>query len=270
MDTGLHYLTGAKSRASFRCVEFHERPGHSDQLHVDLWWNGRLLVFDPGSYLYNGPPPWQDGLAGAVVHNAPVIDGQGPMQRAGRFLWAGRAQGRFEGRTQEYGIRELRGVHYGYRRLGLTVSRSVSAFDDRAWMVTDRVMPQSRTTGRELTRRLTVGWNLPDLAWEWLPEELHLAGDGSGPWLGWDGCFHSAVRAGLARAGDWIAGEPVDGPVALWGWTSPRYSAIEPCLRLVLEVSGRPPLCLRTRLSPTGEWPHRLLQVWDDAYLYGL
>lgn len=264
-DTGLHYLEARQARTSLRCVKFHERPGHSDQLHIDLWWRGHLLTFDPGSYLYNGPPPWEDGLAGAIVHNVPVLDGEEPMRRAGRFLWAGRAQGTFKGRQDEGGTRRMRAVHDGYRRLGLTVSRTVTLFDDGGWLVEDGVLP-TRGAGRgDSRRRLTVGWNLPDVPWEWAAGELRLSVDGGSPRFGWDACSKEDVRAGLVRAGEWIAGNPADGPIALWGWTSPRYSAIVPCLRLVLEVRGKPPLCLRTRLSPEGGWPKSLVQAWEDG-----
>jgi hypothetical protein len=267
MDTGLHYLDGKRTRACLRCVEFHERPGHSDQLHVDLWSKGRLLTFDPGSYLYNGLPPWHDGLAGTAAHNAPLVDAEEPMQRAGRFLWVGRAQGRLEGRTQEYRVRGMRAAHDGYRRHGVRTSRTVSLFEEVAWLVKDVASYETSPGALGAPRRLTVGWNLPDVRWEWRADELRLSGEG-GPWLGWDGCFQFQVRAGLARAGVWIAGDPVDGPVSLWGWASPRYSALEPCLRLVLEVSGNLPLCLRTRFSPGGGWPKSLVNEWDVFYPY--
>jgi hypothetical protein len=253
-DTGLHFLRGRETRGALRCVHFHERPGHSDQLHVDLWWRGQLLTFDPGSYLYNGLPPWQDGLAGAVVHNTPVVDGEEPMRRAGRFLWVDRAQGRLVGRWESDHLQAVRGEHNGYRRLGLTLSRTVALVDEEGWLVID----QARGTGRH---RLTVGWNLPDTAWKWSPGELHLSTPVGEACIGWD---QADTHAGLARGGMWIAGDPVNGAVALWGWRSPRYSAIEPCLRLVLDVAGDCPLRLRTRLSPGGDWPKDLTQLWAD------
>jgi hypothetical protein len=253
-DAGLHYLRGGRARGCLRCVEFHERPGHSDQLHIDLWWGDRLLTLDPGSYLYNGPPPWQDGLAGALVHNAPVVDGEEPMQRAGRFLWAERAQGTFAGRWQGDRFEAMCGVHDGYRRLDLMLSRTVSLRENRAWVVAD----QAHGVGRH---RLMVGWSLPDVPWEWHAGEIRLYPEGREERLGWDDGW---TRAGLARAGEWIAGVPVEGPLERWGWVSPRYSALKPCLRLVLEVSGKCPLLLRTRISPDGGWPKSLLRAWDD------
>ena len=256
-DAGLHFLEGRETRGSLRCVRFHQRPGHSDQLHVDLWKGGELFAFDPGSYLYNGPPPWQDGLAGAVVHNAPIVDGLEPMRRAGRFLWADRAQGRFVGRWEGDQLQVVRGEHNGYRRLGVTLTRTLALVEGGAWLVVD----VARGAGR---RRLSIGWNLPDVAWRWSPAGLGLSTDRGELRLGWD---EGMARAGLARAGKWIAGDELEGPLDRWGWTSPRYSAIKPCLRLVLEVAGDCPLSLRTRLAHGVEWPEAMVRVWDDPAL---
>ena len=256
-ETGLHFLQGRDTRGSLRCVRFHERPGHSDQLHVDLWKGGELFAFDPGSYLYNGPPPWQDALAEAAVHNAPMVDGQEPMRRAGRFLWAGRAQGRLVGRWEADHLQAVRGQHNGYRRLGVTLTRTLALVEGRAWLVVDTAIGAGR-------HRLTVGWNLPDVAWRWSAGGLGLSTDRGELSLAWD---EGATRAGLARAGGWIAGDALEGPLDRWGWTSPRYSALTPCLRLVLEVAGNCPLVLRTRLAPGVDWPEAMVRVWDDPAL---
>jgi hypothetical protein len=256
-ETGLHYLEGRETRGSLRCVHFHERPGHSDQLHVELGWDGRQFAFDPGSYLYNGPPPWQDGMAQTAVHNAPMLDGREPMRRVGRFLWAGRAQGRLLHRWEGDGFEAVRGEHDGYRGVGVTMSRTMALVDGQAWLVAD----VARGRGR---RRLTVGWNLPDVQWKLTPGDLRLFVDRGEVRLGWD---VGLTRAGVARGGEWVGGETLEGPLALWGWTSPRYASIEPCLRLVLEVTGDCPLALRTRLSPGGGWPGAMTRLWDDPAL---
>jgi hypothetical protein len=253
-DAGLHFLEGRETRGSLRCVRFRQRPGHSDQLHVDLWRGGEPFAFDPGSYLYNGPPPWQDGLAGALVHNAPIVDGLEPMRRAGRFLWADRAQGRFVGRWQADQLQVVRGEHNGYRRLGVTLTRTLALVEGDAWLVVDVAQGAGR-------RRLSVGWNLPDVAWRWAPAGLSLSTDRGELRLGWD---EGIARAGLARAGQWIAGDELEGPLDRWGWTSPRYSAITPCLRLVLEIAGDCPLALRTRLAHGAQWSQAMVRVWED------
>jgi len=253
-ETGLHYLEGPGTRGSLRCVRFQGRPGHADQLHADLAWGDQPFTIDPGSYLYNGPPPWQDGLAGAIVHNSPMVDGLEPMRRAGRFLWVGRAQGKLTGRWGGDHFQAVRGEHDGYRRLGVILTRTLALIDGLAWLVED----VAEGAGG---RRMTVGWNLPDAPWTWSNGELRID-LGEGEWrLGWSG---SLLRAGLARAGTWVAGEAAEGPVELWGWMSPTYSVRRPCLRLVLHIRGDLPLRLRTRLGRGGAWPEAMMRLWED------
>lgn len=70
-----------------RAGRYSTRPGHLDPLHLDVRINGREVVVDPGTFAYNGSPPWRNGLAGAGAHNGPVVDGKEPGIRGPRFLW---------------------------------------------------------------------------------------------------------------------------------------------------------------------------------------
>lgn len=233
---GLHFLRNSKTRAVLRCVRFRGRPGHSDQLHVDLWRGSENVVIDPGSYLYNGPAPWSNALSAAAVHNGPVVDGQEPMHRAGRFLWAGLSRGSAEAEHQG-SYRVLRSVQDGYRRLGVRVERAVATAGESVWVVQDRISGEGQ-------RRMTVGWTLPDGVWEWFGEALSLATEGGPMRIEWDG---QGLQSGLVRAGVWLSGDELEGPVELWGWRSPHYGALAPCLRLVFAVEGRLPLRMTTR-----------------------
>ncbi|MFZ0533060.1 MAG: heparinase II/III family protein, partial [Anaerolineales bacterium] len=82
------------SWATLRVANYHSRPAHADQLHLDFWWHGLNLAPDPGTYQYNSPPPWENSLTSAFVHNTVVVDGQEFMLRAGRFLFLDWAQGK--------------------------------------------------------------------------------------------------------------------------------------------------------------------------------
>src|SRR5262249_52646349 len=90
---GTYVLGDWPRRAFFRCVDYLDRPGHADQLHLDLWWDGVNLACDAGTYLYNGLPPWNNSLAFTRVHNTVTLDGQDQMTRASRFLWVRWARG---------------------------------------------------------------------------------------------------------------------------------------------------------------------------------
>jgi hypothetical protein len=70
-----------------RAGTYTHRPSHLDLLHLDVRFGDAEVVTDPGTYAYNAPPPWQNGLASAFVHNAPVLDDEEPAERGPRFLW---------------------------------------------------------------------------------------------------------------------------------------------------------------------------------------
>ena len=40
-----------------RCHRYRDRQGQCDTLHVDLWWRGRNVLCDAGSYQYFTPGP---------------------------------------------------------------------------------------------------------------------------------------------------------------------------------------------------------------------
>ena len=73
--------------AFLRAGKYTSRPGHLDSLHTDVRIRGREVIVDPGTYSYNAPPPWHNGLAGARVHNGPLLDEREPGVRGPRFLW---------------------------------------------------------------------------------------------------------------------------------------------------------------------------------------
>lgn len=70
-----------------RAGSYTSRPGHIDPLHLDVRFDGREVIVDPGTFAYNAPEPWRNGLAGAAVHNGPLVDGREPGIRGPRFLW---------------------------------------------------------------------------------------------------------------------------------------------------------------------------------------
>jgi hypothetical protein len=73
--------------AFMRAGGYTARPAHLDPLHLDVRVDGREVVVDPGTFAYNGPPPWRNGLVSAAVHNGPLVDDAEPGVRGPRFLW---------------------------------------------------------------------------------------------------------------------------------------------------------------------------------------
>ncbi|HXY30877.1 MAG TPA: heparinase II/III family protein, partial [Gemmatimonadaceae bacterium] len=88
--TGSSGWAAARVGESFvfiRAGSYVSRPAHVDPLHIDIRMGGREVIADAGTYSYNAPPPWRNGLAAGHLHNGPVIDGEEPAARGGRFLF---------------------------------------------------------------------------------------------------------------------------------------------------------------------------------------
>ncbi len=94
---GQYFQGSGRLRTVLRCARFDRRPGHADQLHLDVWYDGQAVTLDPGTYLYHGPAPWDNALAGEEVHNLPMIDGQSAMHARRAFPVAGMGSGRIPG-----------------------------------------------------------------------------------------------------------------------------------------------------------------------------
>jgi hypothetical protein len=127
------------SWAYLRAARFTSRPGHADQLHLDLWWRGLNIAQDAGTYLYNALPPWDNALSNAFVHNTITVNGQDQMTRAGRFLYLDWAQAEIivHERAEDGAWERITAQHDGYRRLGVIHRRQVTAHRDGRWVVED-------------------------------------------------------------------------------------------------------------------------------------
>jgi len=227
-------------RAFIHAVSFTDRPSHADQLHVDLWWRGVNVAADPGTYQYNAPPPWDNALATARVHNTLTLDGRDQMLRAGRFLWLDWAQAE----VLAYEVDEVGALswvtaeHNGYRKLGALHQRTLMR-TETGWVVTDRILPYGKRDKRVHTMRLS--WLLPD--WEWHFEEDHqLALEGK------DFSFSLEIE-GIDQMSLFRAGENLHGELkaqAIFGWIAPLYGAKKPVLQMAAHASGTLPLKLRS------------------------
>ena len=255
---GLHILGRGRSRGVLRCARFKTRPGHSDQLHFDLWRQGQAVTCDPGTYLYSGEPPWDNGLAGAEVHNTILVDGVDPMSKASRFLWLRWAQGRVLGRwrTASRELEVLTAEHHGYSRLGVTHRRTLVRAGEDLWLVVDDVLGEGVHTA-------SLGWTLPNGDWLWEAECLDLAnrdmrvearieGTNGGAWI--------------YREGHLMAGERSVDECAVWGWRSPTYAVKNLAIRWGVTVRDTLPIRLKTWWIFEGADTQALRIGWRPAH----
>ena len=128
---GVFILRGEQSKAIIRCTDFQTRPSHADQLHVDLWIQGQNIACDAGTYLYNGPGIWRNGLARTSVHNTVIVDDRDQMKMVSRFTWTNWSKGR----VLQHKEKLWQGEHDGYKPV--IHKRTVIALNGDRWLVVD-------------------------------------------------------------------------------------------------------------------------------------
>jgi asparagine synthase (glutamine-hydrolysing) len=237
---GWYTVRSVASFALVHCATFRHRPLHADQLHVDIWWRGRNLALDAGTYSYNAPPPWDGGLANTAYHNTVTVDDQDQMERASRFLWLPWAKGRSDGFHESPGgqIRCWQGEHDGYERLTPPVRhrRALVRLGDEHWIVVDRLDSSGK-------HRYCLHWLLADAPYEWDETTGRLVLDiAGGSYQVQVGTLSGTRACSLVRADEHSPR----------GWSSPYYLAREPALSLDLTAQGN----VLTAWTVLGPGPH--------------
>lgn len=83
-DAGLFTLRGENRWMMAVSNDYKSRPGHMDQMHIDLWTNGINVLCDCGTYSYADKKGEALVLTGA--HNTLKIDGKEQMNKHGAFM----------------------------------------------------------------------------------------------------------------------------------------------------------------------------------------
>ena len=84
LNAGLFTLRNPKSWMMIVSNDYHSRPGHMDQNHIDLWLDEVNVLCDAGTYSYSS----EEGkvLVRNDSHNTAVVDGIFQMNTSGPFM----------------------------------------------------------------------------------------------------------------------------------------------------------------------------------------
>ncbi len=219
---GVYILRGNESKVIVRCVNFRSRPSHADQLHVDLWMREKNIAIDAGTYLYNAPGIWRNGLARTSVHNTVTVDDRDQMTSLSRFTWINWAQGRTL-QTASSAASSWRGTHEGYLRLTDPVrhTRSVLSLGGNRWLVVDHLDAKQ-------IHRYRLHWLLDDFSYTENSEQNSIL-------LRTDPA-DIQVRAGMLTGNSTFSIVHADANSAR-GWRSLYYGQKQPAISLALEAN---------------------------------
>jgi len=229
-------LESRNSWAYFRAVKFSSRPSHADQLHIDLWWRGMNIARDAGTYHYNFASPWDNSLTITQVHNTVTVNGREQMTRVGKFLYLDWALAGFIADERTVESQRLTARMHGYKSLGITHDRKVTAGPGDQWLIEDELAAKKAD---QRIRTFRLHWLLPDWEWRLNQEGVKTALSIKSPqgWITLDATTSlENAKVTLARAGECLTGERFVLPQA--GWISPTYGRKEPALSFAVEVTG--------------------------------
>ncbi len=236
-ETGYFRLGDENSWALIRAGRYTRRPFQADQLHVDLWWQGINLARDAGTYLYNGPPPWNNGLAATAVHNTVTVDHRDQMRRAGRFLWVDWAQA--SGRSFSSSDRDcpdrFEGEHDGYKSLGIKHRRLVQWLAGSGWVIVDDIEGIGE-------HHIRLHWLAADLPYEISDSPFEVVFTAGASRIRWNIRASDAGSAAVVRVGKSLASDVAGESTQVLGWESPTYGDLRPAVSLVYQTRSRLPV----------------------------
>lgn len=130
VDAGLFTIRGCNSWAMIIDNKYETRPGHMDQLHFDLWIDGKNVFCDAGSYSYVSDIGRE--LTRNISHNTALLESVDQMNAYSHFMvlnWTGRRIIKSDDTTFD-------GVMYS--RNGYTHRRRVKYIGSR-YVISDKV-----------------------------------------------------------------------------------------------------------------------------------
>ncbi len=254
-EAGYFRLGGEDSWAFMRAGDYQRRPFQADQLHVDLWWRGLNLARDAGTYLYNGPGPWNNAFAGTAVHNTVTVDDRDQMTRAGRFLWLdwSQASGRIVDLESSTHERIFEGEHNGYKNLGVTHRRQVQPLAGIGWLIIDELIGSGEHDVR-------LHWLTPDLSYHFRKSPFEVVFAHGESQICWNFFANVPSQSAIVRAGRLIERtsnfEIGDCDKALLGYEAPTYGDLRPAVSLLYQTRSRLPVRFVTlvRMVNAGEF----------------
>ncbi|QRR02768.1 heparinase II/III domain-containing protein [Dyadobacter sandarakinus] len=139
-----HFLA-VKNENTLTCMhsmQYRHRPHQADNLHLDVWVNGKNILRDGGTYSYHAPEHEVKYFAGTASHNTVIIGGLNQMQKKSRFIWLHWIKNAGVKISTENDCPVLQGWYEGFRESGDWIKhhRKVTIMQPgRLYMVEDTI-----------------------------------------------------------------------------------------------------------------------------------
>lgn len=143
-DGGIYIIHDKGSLTFFKCVFYPKnRPSQADDLHLDIWVDGKNVLNDAGSYKYNTTSKEIVYFNGTESHNTVMLDDQSQMKKGPRFIWfdwTSEAYFKFEEQDDQW---ILNGKILAFQTLGKSIYHERTVRKPKGsniWKITDMII----------------------------------------------------------------------------------------------------------------------------------
>jgi hypothetical protein len=142
-DLGGYYICRTPSSFTFiKCGGYEDRPSHADNLHIDIWVNGKNILRDSGTYKYNSGDWFANYFSSTAAHNTVVVNDESQMLKGSRFIWYYWSQRLSAKWTESDDFYIFNGVITAFRNLSsnATHERQIKISKNEAsWLIKDKI-----------------------------------------------------------------------------------------------------------------------------------
>lgn len=141
-DGGYYILKNDTIFSFIRCHSYRDRPASNDMFHLDIWYKGKNIFCDTGSYSYNTDKSFKNNFIGVVGHNTVMINDTNQMAQVLNFGYSNWTKAK----KLEFDRSHFLGENYAYEKeFDIVLKRDIS-LDTHAMVVTDVIKNISQET----------------------------------------------------------------------------------------------------------------------------
>jgi hypothetical protein len=128
-NDGGYYILKNKDIFSFiRCHSYKDRPAQNDMFHLDVWYKGKNIFCDSGSYSYNTDKKFKNNFIGIVGHNTVMINDTNQMAQVLNFGYSNWTKAK----KLSFDKNHFLGENYAYKKeFGIVQKRGVDLEDNK-------------------------------------------------------------------------------------------------------------------------------------------
>jgi len=142
-ETGGFFVMRDNQTLTFlRCGSHKDRPSQADNLHLDLWYQGKNILRDAGTYKYNTDPELVRYFSGTTAHNTATLGVYDQMEKGPGFIWLNWSQAIESSLKETADAIIFKGKIQAFQHLGKGIfhSRIVEKYKkNTTWIITDNI-----------------------------------------------------------------------------------------------------------------------------------